>query len=280
MAIYLAKKKLGEVRRFKGLNPLQWKCDNIKRLKYEFSEAYVDDISPVIEGLDTSKVNDFSYMFVYSSVKSLNLLHFNTSSAIYMQNMFNQCDRLTALDLSNFNTEKVTNMSNMFNYCSTLQSLDISNFKTNKVTNMSSMFRNCKKLTKISNIDLYSVTNNGSMFDSCAALEDLKVYNVRRSLTIGSGTSYGTKLTLESLINTLKELWDYSSGTTTYTLTMSTASKELISDVYVKLVDVTDEMLAADPYADQKMPCVVCESTDDGAMLITDYATAKNWTIA
>ena len=43
------------------------------------------------------------------------------------------CSSLTSLNLSNFNTNNVTNMSYMFNKCSSLTSLNLSNFNTNNV---------------------------------------------------------------------------------------------------------------------------------------------------
>ena len=39
-------------------------------------------------------------------------------------------------------------------------------------------------------------------------------------------------------------------------------------------------MRAEDEYIDNKKPCVVCESTDEGAMTLTEYAISKNWAIA
>jgi hypothetical protein len=115
------------------------------------------------------------------------------------------------------------------------------------------------------------------MFHYCTALRDLNLKNIKIALGIGSGTAYGQSLTLESVINTVKELWDYSSGTTTYKLTMGTANLEKIASVYVKLTTVTDDQIAADPYIESKMPCEVCESTDEGAMTLTEYAELKNW---
>lgn len=96
---------------------------------------------------------------------------------------------------------------------------------------------------------------------------------------IGQTTSWGHLLTDESLINTAKELWDLT-GATSQTLTMSTASNARFDAIYVKLVDVTEEMIAEDEYVSNKKPCVVCESTDEGAMTLREYVISKNWALA
>lgn len=205
---------------------LQWKCDNVKSLYYEFYNYGGTDLS-ILEGLDTSNVTNMTYMFY-------------------------NCSNLT-----------------------TIPQLDTSN-----VTDMTYMFYNCLRLETVSGLDLYSAQTLSSVFYNCKALTNLTLYNIRIALRIGSGTSYGHLLTLDSLINTVKELWDYSSGTTTYTLTMGTANLAKITDTYVKLIDITDEMREKDQYIDNKKPCEVCESADEGAMLLKDYATLKNWALA
>jgi surface protein len=169
----------------------------------------------------------------------------------------------------------------MFSASTSLTEIDLSSANTSKVTNFSYMFssvRNTKEILGV--LDLYSATNVSGIINDTQNLEKVTFKNIRRTLQIGSSKNYGTKLTLDTIINTIKELWDYSSGTTIYTLTMSTPSKELIANTYVKLIDVTDEMLAQDQYAANKLPCVVCDSTDEGAMTLTAYANLKNWTIA
>jgi hypothetical protein len=108
----------------------------------------------------------------------------------------------------------------------------------------------------------------------------LEVKNIKSTFQIGSGTSWGHLLTLDSLLNAIKELW-IKTGTSTSKLMMGTANIEKLADVYVKLIDITDEMRAEDEYIDNKAPFVQCESTDEGAMLITEYVTTvKNWQLA
>lgn len=250
---------------------------NMSYMFYSCSRLTTLDVS----NLDTSKVTTMEYMFQYSSLLTeLNLSNFDTSNVTKMANMFSQCEKLASLDVSNFNTSKVSSMSSMFSSCKALTELNLSSFNTSKNTSTFSMFSGCNVLkTIIGKIDMINVTNNTNMLVSCTNLEDVTLLNIKKSLTMGKDISYGTKLSNATLINTFKELWDLT-GSTSQTLTLSTTSKENIANIYVKLVDVTDEMLAQDPYAGNKKPCVVCEPTDEGAMTLTEYAISKNWAIA
>ena len=49
----------------KAFDRLQWKCDNIKSLRYEFYSCPEADLTPIFAGLDTSQVKNTSYMFAY-----------------------------------------------------------------------------------------------------------------------------------------------------------------------------------------------------------------------
>lgn len=262
-----------------GEDRLQWKCDNVKSLYFEF-EGYGGQEIPNLKGLDTSKVTRMSYVFYNcSNLIELDLSSWNTGNVTNMSNIFYGCNNLVSVNLNGWNTNNVADMQRMFNTCSKLKSFNFTSWNTSNVTNISYMFNGCNELETIPNIDLIKATNINGLFSNCRALKDLTIYNIKKTLTIGSGTSWGTKLTLDSIVNIIKELWDLT-GSTSQTLYMSTASKNLIANVYVKLVDVTDDMLSADQYASSKKPCVVCESTDEGAMLITEYLTSKNWTLA
>lgn len=235
----------------------------------------------IAKGLNTAGVTSMLNMFDgCNNVTSLDLSSFNTSDVTNMNYMFKDCSKLTSLDVSSFDTSNVNGMSYMFNHCVSLVNLNLSSFNTSKVTQTSSMFANASKLETILGVlDLIKISSNSSMFTNCKALTNVTLKNIKKSLQLGSGTSYGHLLSLDSLINAVKELWDYSSGTTTYTLTLSTASKTALANVYVKLITPTEEQIAQDPNIVNKKPCEVCQSTDEGAMLITDYATLKKWNI-
>jgi surface protein len=80
--------------------------------------------------------------------------------------MFFGCTSLTSLHLSTFDTSSVTNIYGMFQGCSSLTSLDLSTFDTSSVTDMSIMFYGCSSLTSLDFrlADFSSVTSYSMMF--------------------------------------------------------------------------------------------------------------------
>ena len=366
----------------KPMDKLQWKCDNLKNLRYEFENCEVESVDEVLAGLDTSQVTDMSDMFKNATgLTSLDLSKLDTSNVTHMTE-FLYCSsgtpNLTELDFSglklsnvigmsyllngqtkllsvNFNgvdLSSVKVMNAMFTACKALTNINMDNVKFGSLTATSSMYKDCRNIERVPLIDVSQVTNPSSMhyanyklkeapaydfssattldslfgncyaleilpeeyntkncknfnavfygcnvmttppkmdlrlatkvtnmFNSCYALTNLNLKNIPMSLQIGSGTSWGHLLTLDSLLNTIKELWN-KTGSTTQTLTVGTANLEKLANVYVKLVDITDKMRAEDEYIDNKLPFVQCESTDEGAMLISEYVTSKNWQLA
>ena len=98
----------------------------------------------VFENLDTSLVEDMSFMFSgCTSLTSLDLSSFDTSQVINMESMFSGCTNLKSIDLKNFNTSQVTSMESMFNNCYNLVSLNLNSFDTKNVTVMKRLFFNC-----------------------------------------------------------------------------------------------------------------------------------------
>ena len=91
--------------------------------------------------VDTSEVENMSYLFADSSIHVLNLSSFNTSNVTNMCGMFSDSS-ISNLDLSSFNTKNVTTMDSMFRAFRG-KNIDISSFRTPKLINMSSMFYDC-----------------------------------------------------------------------------------------------------------------------------------------
>ena len=169
---------------------------------------------------------------------------------------------------------RATNTCYMFDNCASLTTVPL--FDTSKADSMSYMFNKCTSLTTVPQFDTSNVTIMSSMFWNCSNLTECWLRNIKTSLQVGSGTSYGHLLTLESLIHLIQECRDTGS---LKTLTVGSANLKKLANVYVRTIEITDEMRAEDEYIDEKLPFEICESTDEGAMLIVDYAVEKNWSI-
>ena len=83
-----------------------------------------------------------------------------------MEYMFSSCSSLVSLDLSNFNTSSVTIMHKMFNGCSKLISLDLANFDTSCVTNIDCIIYDCPKLEYV-NLKKAKIDSNYTFPNYC-----------------------------------------------------------------------------------------------------------------
>ena len=135
-------------------------------------------VSLDLSGFDTSSVTSMADMFSEcSSLESVDLSSFDTSNVTDMQRMFSSCSSLTVLDLSCFDTSRVADMGSMFWYCDSLAALDVSSFNTASVTDMGYMFYGCSSLGQldVSSFNTARVTDMNGMFDGCSALAALDV---------------------------------------------------------------------------------------------------------
>lgn len=274
-------------------------CHNCKLYNYANKKYNLECIDALEDG-DNIVGNDFNNLSNFKGLNKLTIpegedggaLFQNSGNIVYMPKeikgkftslsySFQNVKSLNKLPI--INTTDVQNFNYAF-YGMTLEEISGVDFKNG--TNFQQAFAGLgSQFRKLTGVDFRSATSLGSIFNGLKSLTILDIKNINATLQIGSGniggsSSYGIYLTLDSLLNTIKELWDNTEGETTKTLTVGTANKNKLANVYVKLVDITDEMRAEDEFIDLKLPFVVCESTDEGAMLITDYATSKNWTIA
>lgn len=231
--------------------------------------------SDIIEKTDTSNVTSMSYMFSGCSALQ-EVPELDTSNVTSMMNMFAYSPAVQ--NIPQYDTRKVTDMCGMFMNCSSLQ--EVPELDTSNVTTMSQTFANCSSLKTIPELDIRNVARLDYAFMGCSALETCLIKNIK--LEDGNGEinfSECPNLTKETLIHIIKELRivDVTSYRSIYLATTTLAK---LADVYVKTITITDEMRAEDDLIDEKLPFEVCESTDDGAMLITNYVTNKNWELA
>lgn len=204
------------------------------------------------------------------------LLEYNdTENVTSCWSMFDAASSTEYIPL--LNTKKCDNFGYMF--LSLTKIKEIPFIDTTKGKNFTGFLKNCYVLPVVPAFDVRNAKSNALyiMFENCRSLTEIWIKNIGANLQVGSGDAYGHLLTLESLIHLIKELRDTGS---LKTLTIGNVNLEKIANVYVRTIDITDEMRAEDDLIDEKLPFEVCESTDEGAMLITDYVALKNWSIA
>lgn len=152
---------------------------------------------------------------------------------------------------------------------------------TGKVTDWTAAFEHNYAVKSIGELDMRSATKATGWLMGCKNLKTLTLKNVKISLNLAEVSSqwwgHGESYTKESLIQNISELIDMGE---IRTLTIRDININKISDVYVKLIEVTDAMRAEDEFIDAKYPFEECASTDAGAMNILDYVLLKNWALA
>ena len=116
-------------------------------------------------------------------------------------------------------TEKLTNTEYMFEHAEKIKT--IPNINTSHVTTMSRMFRYCYELQNIPKLNAEKVTSISDLFYSCSKLETFggfenlgQAYDTTKSANYSSYTldlSYSNKLTHDSLMNVINNLYDIKS---------------------------------------------------------------------
>ena len=179
-----------------SLNSLFESCESLESIPY----------------FDTSSCTSMQNTF-YDTRKLTNIPLYDTSNVTYMVNLF-YMSGITQMPM--FNTSKVTNMEGILKHAPNLEvfpELDTSN-----VTNMSSAFYNASSLKEIKKINLGKVTNISHLLEYCDKLTTLGGFeNLGEGyLTTASANnwsykldlSYCTKLTHDSLMNVINNLYD------------------------------------------------------------------------
>lgn len=161
-------------------------------------------------------------------------------------------------------TENVEKFDSMFVYAkvTSLPALNTSN-----LISMCQTFNGCTLLKIIPSLDVRNVTNFSMAFSSCRSIESILMYGMKETFKIKECALLEAKALVTILSNCQVV-------TTSPTLTMGSDLLAKLDGVYVKL---TNNELYEGITCN---PCEICESTDEGAMLVTDYATLKGWTLA
>lgn len=162
-------------------------------------------------------------------------------------------------------TINVTSANGMFQGCKVLTIAP--SMTTINLTSAISMFRNDNKLTTIPAYDLRNAIDLSNMLDGCAALKSLSIFGMKTSLYLAGCVNLPAE-----------EIVKFGSNcqviTITRGITLGTTLLAKVENIYVKKTGVELYVgITCDP-------CVICESTDEGAMLFTDYMNEKGWTIA
>lgn len=286
--------------------PENWNFKNVKDCNYAF-----DGNKCITEIPMMNLENAWRAIYMFSNCDNLEKVNISFGRHIYTERMFNSCKSLKELNIHINNSDNTYNYADIFSdyfvsfhrYATdhelkinvTSSNIDyiLSSYKYQFGYNLylkeliidvplrfsgstggNEAFTDDKALVTISTIDLRDPTLTAyNMFTRCTNLTNLDIININsKSLQIGSGTAWGHLLTVDSLVNCCKECIK---GDSSRTLTIGSANIEKLASVYVKLTDEAEEDETL-----PKLPMIQCESTDEGAMLISDYMTLKNWLLA
>lgn len=137
-----------------------------------------------ISGLDFSNVTSTTRMFGrcinLTEIKGLDTL--NVPKLKWVDNMFENCAKLTEVNISNFNTASIESCSNLFNGCVSLKKVSLPAVPMIEATNgggQGGIFWNCQSLEMITNFNVHFTGN--SQFND--------FYNCKR-LTVVTGSPY------------------------------------------------------------------------------------------
>ena len=231
--------------------------------------AEMRNFTPFFRGnarLDVLDKRDFSnaYFFSYAFQDSTNL----TEEPLIITHKNNIDSFLSVFQntrIKKFAKNDFSHLGNCSNCFSGNPSLEEVNIYMNGYQHVG-LFLNDTALKKVATINMAKSANAYRMFEGCTNLTEITLLNIPISLQIGSGDTWGHLLTVDSLINTVKELVNKG---TAKTLTMGSVNKAKIADVWCVVTDDTTD----------KMSIEIVEAGTEGAMLLEDFARLKNWSI-
>ena len=158
---------------------------------------------------DMSSVENTNYMFSNcTSLESVDLSGTNMVKATTMQGMFKNCTSLKSVNFANCNTSNVTRMDGTFYGCSSLTELDLSTFDISKVTTMENTFRDCTSLVSLNtkSLSANNLKNLNNTFYNCKSLKSLDLRNFNKAPAFMQATFYGCESLEDINLNTVR-LW-------------------------------------------------------------------------
>lgn len=208
-----------------SVNPMQYYIDNngsTPSCENMFAYWKGTDVTPMMKGLDTSKVKSMYNMFQYSNVNSLP--YFDTSNVENMS-YFNSNGRLTTF--TGYNTSKVTTMSNMFYQNSAITEVSVD---ATSCTDISRMFYNSYGNTKLRKLKISNVseklTSTSQWLYNVQALEIIDFRGATGVPTLSETTSLiylsGCKIIIP---DELYDTWTTATNWTTFRGTWVKASE-------------------------------------------------------
>ena len=175
------------------------------------------------------------------------------------------CSGCTSLTEVKSEIWKSANMNGSFSGCTSLTEVYLPNCI---LSNAPSTFEGCTALEIVILGGFVSwISSMGNMFKNCTNLKTLILKDILKDLQIGSGSTWGHLLTVDSLINTIKELVNVGAART---LTMGSANKAKIANVWCVVTDNTTT----------KMSIEIVDAGTEGAMTLEEFAGLKGWSIA
>ncbi|MEW4662443.1 bacterial Ig-like domain-containing protein [Lactiplantibacillus plantarum] len=167
--------------------PINAGTDTSYMFRYNPNLASIDGL----ENLDTSKVTDFSMMFMGTKIADFSgLAHWNVSSGTSFDSMFASDSRVQSYDLSQWqlNTVQPVSLKRMFSFNTALTSIDLSTWNVQMVTDIDGLFNGDKSLTTadLHGWNLLNVTALSSMFLNDTNLTDLDITGWQTGSTLTS----------------------------------------------------------------------------------------------
>ncbi|WP_265489756.1 bacterial Ig-like domain-containing protein [Lactiplantibacillus plantarum] len=167
--------------------PINAGTDTSYMFRYNPNLASIDGL----ENLDTSKVTDFSMMFMGTKIADFSgLAHWNVSSGTSFDSMFANDSRVQSYDLSQWqlNTVQPVSLKRMFSFNTALISIVLSTWNVRMVTDIDGLFNGDKSLTTadLHGWNLLNVTALSSMFLNDTNLTDLDITGWQTGSTLTS----------------------------------------------------------------------------------------------